>query len=68
MRMGGQTSALVREVDNITCITLQSKENVQLANRVSESYQSLTAHQHQKGHTVPKQVITIAMLIQVTTV
>ncbi len=23
-------------------------------------YQSLTAHQHQKGHTVPKQVITIA--------
>ncbi len=24
---------------------------------VSECYQSLTAHQHQKGHTVPKQVI-----------
>ena len=35
---------------------------------VSECYQSLTAHQHQKGHTVPKQVITIATLIQVTTV
>ena len=31
-------------------------------------YQSLTAHQHQKGHTVPKQVITIATSIQVTTV
>ncbi len=26
---------------------------------VYECYQSLTAHQHQKGHTVPKQVITI---------
>ncbi len=33
-----------------------------------ECYQSLTAHQHQKGHTVPKQVITIATSIQVTTV
>ncbi len=36
--------------------------------RVSECYQSLTAHQHQKGHTVPKQVITIATSIQVTKV
>ncbi len=27
-------------------------------------YQSLTAHQHQKGHTVPKQVITITTSIQ----
>ncbi len=35
---------------------------------VSECYQSLTAHQHQKGHTVSKQVITIATSIQVTTV
>ncbi len=35
---------------------------------VSECYQCLTAHQHQKGHTVPKQVITIATSIQVTTV
>ncbi len=35
---------------------------------VSECYQSLTAHQHQKGHTVPKQVITIATSIQFTTV
>ncbi len=34
----------------------------------SECYQSLTAHQHQKGHTVPKQVITIPTSIQVTTV
>ncbi len=34
----------------------------------SEWYQSLTAHQHQKGHTVPKQVIMIATSIQVTTV
>ncbi len=25
-----------------------------LHNKVSECYQSLTAHQHQKGHTVPK--------------
>ncbi len=25
-----------------------------------ECYQSLTAHQHQKGHTVPKQVIMIS--------
>ncbi len=33
---------------------------------MSECYQSLTAHQHQKGHTVPKQVITIATSIQVT--
>ncbi len=32
---------------------------------VSECYQSLTAHQHQNGHTVPKQVITIATSIQV---
>ncbi len=31
-------------------------------------YHSLTAHQHQKGHTVPKQVIMIATLIQVATV
>ncbi len=31
-------------------------------------YHSLTAHQHQKGHTVPKQVIMIATSIQVTTV
>ncbi len=35
---------------------------------VSECYQSLTAHQHQKGHTVPKQVIMIATSIQVVTV
>ncbi len=35
---------------------------------VRECYQSLTAHQHQKGHTVPKQVITIRTSIQVTTV
>ncbi len=38
---------------------------------VSEFYQSLTAHQHQKGHhghTVPKQVIMIALSIQVATV
>ncbi len=28
-------------------------------------YQSLMAHQHQKGHTVPKQVIMIAKSIQV---
>ncbi len=31
-------------------------------------YHSLTAHQHQKGHTVPKQVIMIAKSIQVATV
>ncbi len=36
--------------------------------QVSVCYQSFTAHQHQKGHTVPKQVITIAMSIQVFTV
>ena len=35
---------------------------------VSECYQSLTAHQHQKGHTVPKQVITIPTSIQVATI
>ncbi len=35
---------------------------------VSECYQSLTAHQHQKGHTVPKQVITVTTSIQVATV
>ena len=35
---------------------------------VCECYQRLTAHQHQKGHTVPKQVITIASSIQVATV
>ncbi len=28
-------------------------------------YHSLTAHQHQKGHTVPKQVIMIATSIQI---
>ncbi len=31
-------------------------------------YHSLTAHQHQKGHTVPKQVIMVATSIQVATV
>ncbi len=31
-------------------------------------YHILTAHQHQKGHTVPKQVIMIATSIQVATV
>ncbi len=31
-------------------------------------YHSLTARQHQKGHTVPKQVIMIATSIQVATV
>ncbi len=31
-------------------------------------YHSLTAHQHRKGHTVPKQVIMIATSIQVGTV
>ncbi len=31
-------------------------------------YQSLTAHQHQKGHTMPKQATTIATSTQVTTV
>ncbi len=31
-------------------------------------YHSLTSHQHQKGHTVPKQVIMIATSIQVATV
>ncbi len=31
-------------------------------------YHSLTAHQHQKGHTVPKQVIMISKSIQVATV
>ncbi len=31
-------------------------------------YHSSTAHQHQKGHTVPKQVIMIATSIQVATV
>ncbi len=36
--------------------------------RVSECNQSLTAHQHRKGHTVPKQVILIATSIQVATV
>ncbi len=31
---------------------------------VSECYQCLTAHQHHKGHTVPKQVITISTSIK----
>ncbi len=31
-------------------------------------YHSLTAHQHQNGHTVPKEVIMIATSIQVATV
>ena len=31
-------------------------------------YHSLTAHQHQKDHTVPKQEIMIAKSIQVATV
>ncbi len=31
-------------------------------------YHSLMAHEHQKGHTVPKQVIMIATSIQVATV
>ncbi len=31
-------------------------------------YHSLMAHQHQKGHTVPKQVIMIATSIEVATV
>ncbi len=31
-------------------------------------YHSLTAHQHQKGDTVPKQVIVVATAIQVATV
>ncbi len=31
-------------------------------------YHILTAHQHQKGHTAPKQVIMIATSIQVATV
>ncbi len=44
------------------------KKKVTICLAVSECYQSLTAHQHQKGHTVPKQVITIATSIQVTTV
>ncbi len=35
---------------------------------VSECYQRLTAHQHQTGHTVPKQMIMIATSIQVATV
>ncbi len=35
---------------------------------VSEWYPSLTAHQHQKGHTVPKPVIMIATSIQFATV
>ncbi len=35
---------------------------------LDEIFQSLTAHQHQRGHTVPKQVITIAKSIQVATV
>ncbi len=36
-----------------------------LKSMISECYQSLTAHQHQKNHTVPKQVIIIATSIQV---
>ncbi len=35
---------------------------------MGECYQSLTAHQHQNGHTVPNEVIMIATSIQVTTV
>ncbi len=35
---------------------------------VCEWYQSLTTHQHQKGRSVPKQVIMIATSIQVATV
>ncbi len=53
-----------------------SKKRTRLGNRhaanlmewVSECYQSLTEHQHQNGHTVPKQVIMIATSIQVATV
>ncbi len=44
---------LIRAGEVITCVSV---------------IKSLTAHQHQKGHTVPKQVITIATSIQVTTV
>ncbi len=43
-------------------------EHTRIAEWVSECYQSLTAHQHQKGQTVPKQVIMIATSIQVATV
>ncbi len=39
-----------------------------LLGSVSECYQSLTAHQHQKGHTVPKQVITIKTSNQVDSI
>ncbi len=34
-----------------------------ICTRVGECYHSLTAHQHQEGHTVPKQVIMIATSI-----
>ncbi len=34
---------------------------------VSECYQSLTVHQHRKGHTVPKQVTMIATSVQLGT-
>ncbi len=49
-------------------IRLAVSEKTNFMEWVSECYQSLTAHQHQKGHTVPKQVITIPTSIQVATV
>ncbi len=51
-----------------TNLTLKGQIQVHVNCEVSECYQSLTAHQHQKGHTMPKQVITIATSIQVFTV
>ncbi len=54
---------------NMSAIVNGTKErDVEMAGYVSECYQSFTAHQHQKGHTVPKQVTTTATSIQVTTV
>ncbi len=46
----------------------ENKRYMLTVDKVSECYQSLTAHQHQKGHTVPKQVITITTSIQVAKV
>ncbi len=55
-------------VYNLIFVWLMNLDTAKVPNVEWWWYHSLTAHQHQKAHTVPKQVVMIATSIQVATV
>ncbi len=49
-------AAVIHKTNELVTVVNKVQHDVQTNRRASERHPSLTAHQHQKGHTVPKQV------------